>query len=174
MVEIVNAGNLERLGEPYRTVLGELLRALHRTFGDNLVSVAVFGSVARGTARRDSDIDLLLVADGLPRSIRERVRMYLGAEEAIDPLLDRLLDEGYAITINPIIKSREEAARTSPLYLDMTEDAVILYDRDGFLTSLLARLRQRLRELGAERVWVGRRWYWRLKRDYVFGEVVEL
>ena len=170
----MNTDGLGRLGEPYRTVLGELLRALYRTFGDNLVSVAVFGSVARGTARRDSDIDLLVVADGLPRSIRERVRMYLGAEEAIDPLLDRLLDEGYAITINPIIKSREEAARTSPLYLDMTEDAVILYDRDGFLTSLLARLRQRLRELGAERVWVGKRWYWRLKRDYVFGEVVEL
>jgi hypothetical protein len=27
-------------------------------------------------------------------------------------------------------------------------------------------------ELGAERVWVGRKWYWRLKKDYKFGEVI--
>ncbi|MEM2206899.1 MAG: nucleotidyltransferase domain-containing protein, partial [Sulfolobales archaeon] len=33
---------------------------------------------------------------------------------------------------------------------------------------------EKLKELGAERVRCGRKWYWRLKRDYKFGEVIEL
>ena len=40
----------------------ELLR---QTLGDNLVSVVLFGSVARGEARPDSDIDLLIVDPSL-------------------------------------------------------------------------------------------------------------
>lgn len=56
-----------------------------------------------------------------------------------------------------------------PLYLDMVEDAVIFFDRDGFFSGILEKLRKRLNELGAERVRLGKRWYWRLKRDYKFG-----
>jgi hypothetical protein len=35
--------------------------------------------------------------------------------------------------------------------LDMTEEAIILYDRDGFFAGILERLRKKLRELGAQR-----------------------
>jgi hypothetical protein len=54
----------------------------------------------------------------------------------------------------------------------MVDDAVILYDKDAFFTRVLERLRHRLSELGAERVRVGKKWYWRLKRDFKWGEVV--
>jgi lipid A disaccharide synthetase len=56
----------------------------------------------------------------------------------------------------------------------MVYDAVILYDKDGFFESVLDRLRARLNELGAQRIVVGRNWYWRLKRDFRFGEVIEI
>jgi len=29
-------------------------------------------------------------------------------------------------------------------------------------------------ELKAERVRIGKRWYWRLKKDYKFGEVIRI
>jgi len=61
-----------------------------------------------------------------------------------------------------------------PLYLDIVEDAVIFFDRDGFFSGILEKLRKRLNELGAERVRLGKKWYWRLKRDYKFGEVIEI
>ena len=62
---------------------------------------------------------------------------------------EELETKGYHIYFSPIIKSVEEAKRISPLYLDMVEDAVILYDREGFFQNILTRLRKRLKELGA-------------------------
>ena len=165
---------LEYVNEPYRTVIERLLNELLKVFRDDLVSVVVYGSVARGTARKDSDIDVLIVVEELPRSRFERLSMYMKAEENLDPLLNELLNRGYAVTISPILKTKREAERISPLYLDMVEDAIIVYDKNGFFEEILKRLRGKLRELGAERVWIGKKWYWRLKKDYKFGEVIEL
>ncbi|MEM3955706.1 MAG: nucleotidyltransferase domain-containing protein [Candidatus Bathyarchaeia archaeon] len=54
-------------------------------FGDNLVSLVVYGSVARGSARWDSDIDLLIVANALPRSRMERQNLFLKVEKNLEP-----------------------------------------------------------------------------------------
>ncbi len=56
----------------------------------------------------------------------------------------------------------------------MVEDAVIVYDRNGFFEKILLKLKKNLEELGAERVWIGRKWYWRLKRNFRFGEVITI
>jgi hypothetical protein len=52
-------------------VASRLLDALLSLYGDNLVSLVVYGSVARGRARRDSDLDLLVVFEDLPRGVFE-------------------------------------------------------------------------------------------------------
>lgn len=51
--------DLERLVSRFRELLEEDL-------GENLVSLVLFGSVARGDYRQDSDIDLLVVCESLP------------------------------------------------------------------------------------------------------------
>ena len=58
----------------------EVAAGLHRfrqlvrsTFADRLREVTVFGSRARGYAREDSDVDLLVVVDGLSESERGEV-----------------------------------------------------------------------------------------------------
>ena len=50
--------------------------------------------------------------------------------------------------------------RISPLYLDMVEDAIIVYDKDDFFRKILQNVRNRLKELGSKRVRMGKRWYW--------------
>ena len=119
-------------------------------------------------------MDLLIVAENLPRSRLARQDLFMEVEEELEEDLRRLEEEGFFVDFSPVILTPEEARKTRPLYLDMVEDAVILYDRGGFFESVLARLRSRLEELGAERVRLGRRWYWRLKKDYKWGEVIEL
>lgn len=67
-----------------------------------------------------------------------------------------------------------ERAQGSPLLLDMTEDARVLYDPAGVLAAALVALRGRLAILGARRIWRGNAWFWDLKPDYRLGDVFEL
>lgn len=70
---------------------------------------------------------------------------------------------------------REEVLRLPTLLLDLTEDGIVLYDEESFLERTLTRLKARLSELNAKRVFIGEdSWYWDLKPDYKFGEVIEL
>lgn len=162
------------LREPYKTLLEKLVEALKRRYGDRFFSLVIFGSVARGEMRRDSDVDLLLIIDSISKGRLERQGEFMEVEREIEDYLNMLLAEGYFIDFSPIIKTPLEAAKISPLYLDMVEDAVILYDKDGFFKNILERVRNRLRELGSKRIEVGKRWYWILKPDYRFGEVIEI
>ncbi len=99
-----------------------------------------------------------------------RAREFDSVEETIR---NRFLPE-VAPESPPILKTPEDAARGSPLFWDMTEEAVILYDRDCFLQELLTGVKARLEALGARRVNHGSAWYWVLKENYQPGEVFEI
>ncbi len=143
-------------------------------YGNRLVSLAIFGSAGRGTPHPDSDIDLLIVAEDLPQGRVRRVAAFQGVEAAMEQLLSDARAAGVAPELSPVIKTPAEVLQGSPLFLDMTEDARILYDRDGFLRSVLDRLRARLESLGARRIWRGNAWHWDLKPDFKPGDVIEL
>ena len=156
--------------EPARTALAAAVPAWEALLGPRLRSLVLFGSVARGDSTPDSDIDLLVIADGFPRSQAARRRPLLAAWSREQRR--RGLPE---VEWNLGTKSPEEALHHSPLYLDMVEDGVLLFDRDGFFRAVLDALRDRMRELGSRRVFLeDGSWYWDLKPDFRFGEVVEL
>lgn len=52
----------------YERLLHRCLQEVQRTYGPRLVTFAVFGSVGRGIPRPDSDIDLVVVAEGFRRA----------------------------------------------------------------------------------------------------------
>ena len=150
------------------------MEACQAEFGDRLVSVAAFGSVGRGTPRPDSDVDLLVVVEGLPAGRLARMEVFQRVETSLAALLRHLGSQGIHTELSPILKTPEEITAGSPLMLDMVEDARILWDRDRFLERRLQQLRQRLQQLGARRVPYAGGWYWDLKPDFRPGEVVEL
>ena len=158
----------------YDILLDTLLEACRLHYGDRLRSLAVFGSVGRGTAKPDSDIDLLIVADGLPHGRIARVDEFRTIENFMRPHLDRAARIKLNPRLSPVFKTPEELERGTPLLLDMTEDARILHDPDHCLRNTLERLTSRLKELGSKRVWRGEDWYWDLKPDYRPGDVFDL
>lgn len=142
-------------------------RALEARFGGALVTLAVFGSQVQGRQRPESDLDVLIVAESLPRSRLERQGLILDlAHDVSDAFAERLS----VIPLTP-----EEARTVKPFYLGLLEGYRPLVDRDGFLEGVLDRLRGRLTELGARRLTdeLGNP-YWDLKPDYVLGEDVVL
>lgn len=163
-----------RLQATFASLLQAIPQAAQEVYGERLVSLAVFGSVGRGTPRFDSDIDLLVVAAGLPRGRLARVREFSAVEARLEPALKKAAAAGVSTVVAPVFKTPEEVVAGSLLFLDMVEDARLLYDRDGFLAGYLARLRKRLKDLGARRVRRGGAWYWLLKEDYKPGEVFEI
>ena len=61
----------ESLQEPFRSALVTATDAWTQRPG--LISIALFGSVARRQARSDSDVDVLLVAGAQPRRLADRL-----------------------------------------------------------------------------------------------------
>jgi len=162
-----SAQTLRQLADQYAALIRQSL-------GSRLVSIVLFGSVARGDASPTSDIDLLIVAEDLPSGQFARKRLLIDADAAFEPALLGAQSSGIDTRLARIVRTPQEAARIIPLYLDLTEDAVLLYDRDGFFAGVLDRLRASLRRLGSRRVRLGHTWYWDLKPDFKHGDHIEL
>ena len=162
------------LKERFREIEERLRAELQSHYGARLVSVVLFGSAARETQRFDSDIDVLIIAKDLPLGRMKRIREFDVVESGVEPFIQSLRKDGVTTYFSAVIKSPEEAEAGSPLFLDMVEDARILFDRDGFFSRRLDRLRKRLAELGSKRIWRGNAWYWILKPDYKPGDIIEL
>ncbi|MBC7228491.1 MAG: nucleotidyltransferase domain-containing protein, partial [Thermoflexales bacterium] len=140
-----------------------------------LVSLVVFGSLGRGKPGPDSDVDLLVVCRTLPAGRLPRVEAFAAhVESQVESHLHALAAQGIHTAFSPVLKTTDEVPLGSPLFLDMTEDAWILYDRDDFFATWLSEFRARLTRLGARRVWRGDHWYWDLRPGYRPGEVFEI
>ena len=149
--------------EQYDALLGRLRAELIAHYGPRLVSVAVFGSVGRGTPRYDSDVDVLVVAEAA-RGRTARVEEFLPVESRMESWLTTTEGVVGPVMLSPVFKTPAEVEAGSPLFLDMVDDARILHDPDDFLRRYLDGFRHRLQALGARRIWLGNAWYWELSR----------
>jgi predicted nucleotidyltransferase len=161
------------LDETTRWYVEALAERLRATVGDRLVSLVAYGSRARGTHRADSDLDVLIVIRDLPRGRSERHALMRPIKQAVDREHRHVrgTDPPY---LAYIVKTPEEAAYHSPLYLDMTEDAVLVHDRDAFFAGILDAMRRRMASLGSKRVWIEGGWYWLLQPGAAWGERIEI
>lgn len=145
--------------------------AAQEALGPQLVSLAPYGSVARGQATPSSDIDHFVVLQETPSGILARRRLFQPARESLTPELEDIWMQGIYADFIEVIRSRTEALQFHPLYLDISQEAILLYDHDQFLHTLLEKVRERLQRAGAERHAIGRCWYWNLKQADLSGEV---
>lgn len=158
--------------EEFERALQIINQATQEVYGERLVSVAVFGSVGRGTPRPDSDIDLLIVAESLPRGRLKRMAEFAGVEEIVESRAPefRLIK----LDLSPVIKEKNEVLQGSLLFLDLIDDVKICYDRGDFLFLYLRGLKRKLQQMGARKIYRGGAWYWVLKENYRPGEVIEI
>jgi uncharacterized protein len=86
-------------------VLSEIKRRLQAAFGDRFHGVVLYGSEARGNAREDSDIDLLMLLEGPIKLGRD---IDIGVE-SLYPIILRL---GRTIEAIPVDVQSYEAGQT--------------------------------------------------------------
>jgi len=161
----------------YKNYLQEIMEQLKKRLGQSLLSVVLFGSVSRGKAGEGSDIDLLVVSEGFSGSLGSRLELFNEIEKDLlsSESRTKLRQLKMGTLISPVPLTPEEVKRNPPILLDMITDGRILYDKNDFIRDHLTELGKKLRSLGAKRVQLpSGSWYWDLKPDYKFGEVVEI
>jgi len=155
-------------------LLCRFVAVLRLELGDHLSATALFGSVARGSASKDSDVDVLVVVDersaavdaALVRSVvslrrTDEYRAWQAGGVFPDPAL--------------LTMDRKRLSEHPWILLDLVDEARILWDPEALLRTTLDAVRERMRELGSRRVALaGGGWYWDVKPGMLAGEAVAL
>ena len=158
----------------FDTLMRRLAEEASNVYGGRLVSLVVFGSVGRGTPTWDSDIDVLVVARDLPSGRMPRVAEFDLVEQKLARDLSSAKEAGVSTRLSPIIRTEDEMALGGLIFLDMVEDAKVLFDRNGFFTRFIQSFRTKLETMGSRRVLRAGAWHWVIKPDLKPGEVIDI
>lgn len=160
----------------YRNLVLKTLRSIHEHYGNRLVSLAIFGSIARGNANNESDLDVFIIGalDG-PFAARIDELSLLEHSGILREELDWLAVQGVHCHISWFALRPEEARNFRPVYLDLADDSIILIDRGKFLQKILVSVRNLMKRWDSQRVWLNRdKWYWVLKPSVRREEAVKV
>lgn len=159
--------NLEKIKQnEYTPVIEEYLGKLHHYFGERIMGVLLFGSVARGEAkplkRYESDVDLMVLIRGIPENISERLMLKTKL----------VLELGLGSRVQGFWMPPEElprlvGARTGYI-MDALTEGIILYDPERIIEESKKILERDLRERGVEKKKYG--WVWPIRA----GEITKL
>lgn len=162
------------LRDTFDGIVNELVAACRHVYGDRLDGVVVYGSVATGKFHPNSDIDVLVVADPLPRGRLARTDEFAPVDERLAPMIEAARRDGVDTRISPIIRTFDELDLSGYLRFDIACDGDVRFDRRGDVSRYLEGVRRRLRERGAERRPHPAGPYWVLEPNVKPGQVVEL
>ena len=127
--------NLEpSIKEHIRSFVSEVSRA------SALKGVILFGSVAKGNHGEYSDIDLFMMVEGNELAFYRRV--VRPALNSIWSKREAISGKGPHLNISPLIVSVSRLKFFSPIFLDILDYGLVLYDRDDTASDFLDSLRK--------------------------------
>ena len=109
-----------KLPEKYHKVVTEFVKKAVDKYSDRIHSIILFGSVARGEAKEDSDVDILVVGD-------------VSLEELVDISFPILLKYGELISAKNMKKEYLEYLTKEgySFVRNVMREGVVLYERMG-------------------------------------------
>ncbi len=138
----------------------EILRERLSDLPSFIRAVILFGSAARGEAVERSDVDLLVLYEGLAEAslVKRRRLIYMLIMDRISGFFEE------ATVIDIEYREFVEPRAITPLLLNIYWDGIVVLDRVGGLGSFLEHVRKKIAEAGLKRVKDGRTYYWVLPK----------
>jgi uncharacterized protein len=159
----------------FREYLKEYLNYIKERLKKDLISIILYGSVARGSWDKESDIDLLLI---LSNDYFEENDEYKISEILIDfyeKCRTKEVFEKYKYhTIQILSLSVNDLKKFRTLFYDIALDGIILYDPKDIGSKLITSYQKRIEEKDLKRIYINENdFYWK-RKDIKFGEMIEL
>ena len=109
-----------KIYEKYRESVNEFVRGALEKYGDKIDIIILFGSVARGEAKEDSDVDILVIGD-------------VSLEELINISFPILLEHGKLISAKNMKREHFDflVREGYSFARNILREGVILYERMG-------------------------------------------
>lgn len=156
----------------YANLLLKFFFVLKEHLKEHLVAMGIFGSVARGTSIKESDIDVIVIVKDLNMSLLERTKHFLQLKN--NPIITEeiafLRSQNYNPQLNCYIRQPEEL-KINYFTMDLSHDMKIMFDI-GFLKQFLNKIEEKIKEKGIKRVYLDEQKYY-LDLGLEFGEVYE-
>ena len=117
--------------------LSEAAEELSNVLGEEFVGMALFGSHARSEARPDSDVDVLVVLRSI-KGVEVRSKIY--------NIVSRHVRRAVTLVDLRLSDVSGKVLELTPLLLNVLNDAVIVYDREGVLKLLIDKCKELIRK----------------------------
>ena len=134
---------MEEIQTLYLNYASFIAEKLEEILQNDLVSVLLFGSAARGDAGEGSDIDILIVAEKFGTKGRFEVFNEIEKELKASDEYRELKDNKLGTLMSPIPLTPSEVDMNPSILLDMVTDGIILYDVDDFINNKMKSLRKK-------------------------------
>ena len=167
--------DFDRVSYIFRDYLYNFVRLLKENYKEDLLSVILFGSVARGKWNNESDIDLFIIftnKSSIRTDINNQLTKFISDYERKSKLKNSKGDRLFS-TIQDISLSLKDLHTFRTIFYDIAMDGIILFDRNQTGFHFLKKIKNRIEEKGLRRVFVKENdYYW--ERNVEFGEIIEL
>jgi len=130
-----------------KSIEHKIIEVIEKQFGNRLVSVVLFGSQARGTADKHSDIDLVVIVEGIPSDWRKQ-------REIINKLT---MSSGLIhLPVSIILKSPDVVKASldivQPLLFGILKSYEVLYDPGNFFETQAKIYRRHMQEWDVQEI----------------------
>jgi len=167
--------DFDRVSYIFRDYLYNFVRLLKENYKEDLLSIILFGSVARGKWNNESDIDLFIIftnKSSIRTAINNQLTKIISDYERKSKLKNSKGDRLFS-TIQDISLLLKDLDTFRTIFYDIAMDGIILFDRNQTGFHFLRKIKKRIEEKGLRRVFLKENdYYW--ERNVDFGEIIEL
>jgi predicted nucleotidyltransferase len=150
-------------------ILSDWIDSCKKEWRENFVSAIQFGSTTKSYIKIETDVDLLLVFNKVPKNKWDRFQFIKNKELELENNLKKI--KNYNLLPSILCWQKESFEKLHPLYLDFVDSSNILYDPDSIARNIINKTEDWLKKRGAIKVQKGHLWYWDVNpnRDPTFS-----